>query len=105
MKQYYEAIYILDVQGKEESVDDILATIKQAIESLGGDFKGALRMERRRFERVAGRLDSGYFLGVNFELDKGKLQTLKQKFELDSKIYRQHYLCASAPKVKEKAAA
>jgi len=105
--QYYEAIYILDIQVKEEGVDDILATIKQTIESLGGEFKGALRMERRRFERVAGHLDSGYYLGVNFELAKDKLQALKQKFEFDTKIYRQHYLCGNAPKAKarEKAAA
>ena len=94
MKQYYEAMYILDIQGKEEGVDDMLNTIRQGIESLGGEFKTAQRMERRRFERTAGRLDSGYYLGVKFELEASKLVALKEKFQFDAKIYRQNYIKA-----------
>ncbi len=110
MKQNYEAMYILDIQGKEEGVDDVLATIKQAIESLGGEFKTAQRMDRRHFERVAGRLDSGYYLGVTFELEGTKLSALKEKFQFDAKIYRQSYLkvkpkAKKPAKRKEKAAA
>ena len=92
MKQYYEAMYILDIQGKEEGVDDMLSTIRQAVESLGGEFKTAQRMDRRRFERVAGHLDSGYYLGVKFDLEASKLSVLKEKFQFDSKVYRQNYI-------------
>ena len=110
MKQYYEAMYILDIQGKEEGVDDVLATIRQAIESQGGDFKTAQRMERRRFERAAGHLDSGYYLGVKFDLEPSKLASLKEKFQFDKKIYRQNYIKVKTvkqkkAKKKEKAAA
>jgi small subunit ribosomal protein S6 len=93
MKQYYEAMFILDIQGKEEGVDAVLAGIKQAIEGLDGTFKGAQRMDRRKFERVAvKKKDSGYYLGVTFELEPGKLKSLQEKFQFDNKIFRQNYL-------------
>jgi len=106
MKEHYEAMYILDIRGKEEGVDEALATIKQAIESLGGAFKGAQRMDRRKFERVAVKKnDSGYYLGVTFELEPGKLKSLREKFLFDDKIFRQNYLCAKPVKpAKEKKA-
>ena len=102
MKQYYEAMFILDIQGKEEGVDAVLATIKQAIESLGGVFKSAQRLERRRFERIAVKKhDSGYYLGVTFELETGKLKELQEKFKFDNKIFRQHYLRSKPALAKE----
>lgn len=105
MKQYYEAMFILDIQGKEEGVDAVLATIKQAIESLDGVFKGAQRMDNRRFERVASKKHaSGYYLGVTFELAPGQLKSLKEKFQFDNKIFRQSYLRSKPVTVKEKKA-
>lgn len=105
MKEHYEAMFILDIQGKEEGVDAMLATIKQAIESLDGAFKGAQRMDRRKFERIAvKKRDSGYYLGVTFDLDPGKLKSLREKFLFDDKVFRQNYLRAKPVKAKEKKA-
>lgn len=102
MKQYYEAMFILDIQGKEEGVDAVLAVIKQAIEALDGVFKGAQRMDRRRFERVAvKRHDAGYYLGVTFELAPGQLKSLREKFQFDNKIFRQYYLRSKPVAAKE----
>lgn len=90
--RHYESTYILDIQGKEDGVDNALADIKSAIESLGGKVTGTQRMDRRKFERVAGRLDQGYYLGVSFSLDPAKLEELKAKFQFDDRIFRQFYL-------------
>jgi small subunit ribosomal protein S6 len=104
MKQYYEAMFILDIQGKEDGVDAVLASIKQAIESLDGAFKGAQRMDNRKFERVASKKrNAGYYLGVTFELPSGQLKSLREKFQFDNKIFRQSYLRAK-PAAKEKTA-
>ncbi|MDR1191786.1 MAG: 30S ribosomal protein S6 [Verrucomicrobiales bacterium] len=105
MKQYYEAMFILDIQGKEEGVDAVLTVIKQAIEGLDGVFKGAQRLEHRRFERVAVKKhNSGYYLGVTFELDPAKLKELQEKFKFNDKIFRQSYLRSKPVVVKEKQA-
>lgn len=92
MKRNYEATYILNTQGKEEGVDEIADIIKQSIESLGGSVTGNQRIGNKSFERVAGKLDSGYYLGVSFELDSGKISELEDKFILDDRVYRQFYL-------------
>ncbi|MDX6767290.1 MAG: 30S ribosomal protein S6 [Candidatus Methylacidiphilales bacterium] len=92
MKKSYESTYILDLQGKEDGVDHAIADIKSAIEKLGGKFEGTQRMDRRKFERQAGKLDGGYYLGVTFELEPLKLDELRAKFQFDERVYRQHYL-------------
>ena len=96
MKRSYDSTFILDIQGKEDGVEQALADIKAAIEGLGGEVRGVQRMDRRKFERAAGRLDSGYYLGVAFDLDPAKLHELRQKFQFDARIYRQSYLQSKA---------
>jgi small subunit ribosomal protein S6 len=103
MKKHYESMFILDLQGKEEGVEEVVTEIKKAVESLGGEFYAAQRMERRKFEQVAGKVDSGYYLGVRYDLDSRKVNELKQKFALDKKVFRQVDFIAKA--AKEKAAA
>jgi len=90
--KHYEATYILNIQGKEEGVDEIADFIKEAIEKLGGKVQGTQRVGSKSFERIAGKLQSGYYLGLTFELDPSKLKELENSFVLDERIYRQFYL-------------
>jgi len=96
-------MFILDLQGKEEGVEEVVTEIKKAVESLGGEFYAAQRMDRRKFEQVAGQLDSGYYLGVRYDLDSLKVDALRQKFVLDKKVFRQINFIAKP--LKEKAMA
>jgi small subunit ribosomal protein S6 len=91
-KKHYESTFILDIQGKEDGVDTAIADIKTAVEGLGGKVTGTQRMDRRKFERQADKLDHGYYLGVSFELDPSKLNELKVKFQFDARVFRQYYL-------------
>jgi small subunit ribosomal protein S6 len=100
-KTTYDAIYILDIQGKEEGVKEALEDLKTQIESFDGEVKGSQRLDRRKFERAAGKLDSGYYLGVTFDLAPAKLESLRQKLSLNDKTYRQFYLKLDKPAVKE----
>lgn len=97
MTHTYDAQFILDIQGKEEGVKEALESIKAQIESFGGHVRSTQRMDRRKFERVAGKLDSGYYLGLTFDLDPKQLDALKKAFTLDEKIYRQFYLRVDKP--------
>lgn len=90
--RHYESTFILDIQGKEDGVDAVMADIKSAVESLGGKVTGTQRMDRRKFERRSGKLDHGYYLGVSFELPPAKLHELKAKFQFDERVFRQYYL-------------
>ncbi|NJK90713.1 MAG: 30S ribosomal protein S6 [Blastochloris sp.] len=98
MKKHYESMFILDLQGKEEGVEEMVTAIKKAIEGLGGEFYAAQRMDRRKFEQVAGKLDAGYYLGVRFDLDSLQLAALRQSFALDKRVFRQVDLIAKVAK-------
>ncbi|MEM9398609.1 MAG: 30S ribosomal protein S6 [Verrucomicrobiota bacterium] len=109
MKNKYEATYILDLQSKEELVKEAIIKLTKEIESFGGKVSNTQRLDRRKFERVAGKLDTGYYLIANFEMDTQKLAGLKKKLQLDDLVYRQFYLVddgkQSAPVEKEAAPA
>jgi len=92
MKNYYEATYILDIDGKEEGIEEMTGMLKKAIESLDGSVKNTRKMDHRKFERVAGKLSAGYYLAVGFELDSGRITELENLFEHDARVYRQFYL-------------
>jgi small subunit ribosomal protein S6 len=103
MKKWYEATYILDIQGKEEGVKEALDEITKQIETLGGKVKGTQKMDRRKFERNSRGLDAGYYLGVTFQLEADQLEALRQKLVLNSKVYRQFYMVTTAAPKKAKA--
>jgi len=92
MKNYYEATYILNIDGKEEGIEEMTGVLKTAIEKLDGSVKSTRKMDHRKFERVAGKLSAGYYLAVGFELDSSNLIKLESSFEHDTRIYRQFYL-------------
>lgn len=105
MKKTYESTFILDIQGKEDGIDAAIADIKSAVESLGGKVTGTQRMDRRKFERGNAKIDSGYYLGVTFDLEAAKLADLKAKFQFDERVHRQYYLVKTAKAAKAAAAA
>jgi len=92
MKNYYEATYILNIDGKEEGVEEMTNVLKKAIESFEGAVLHTRKMDHRSFERVAGKLESGYYLNMAFELDSQQLKALEDHFKHDQRIFRQFYL-------------
>lgn len=105
---HYDGLFILNLGGKDEGQDDAIKAIEKAIKDLKGSVSGTQKMDKRRFERVAGDLDAGIYVNVRFELASESLAALRDKFDRDETIYRQFYLRtdgqAAAPK-KEAAAA
>jgi ribosomal protein S6 len=96
MNRRYEGMYILDVQGKEEGVEEVFTRIRKGIEFLGGGVEATQRMGQRQFECGPGKLASGYYLGITFLLDPSKIKELESSFRLDAQVYRQVYFGASA---------
>ena len=88
----YDGLYILNIQGKEEGLKESIDSIEKEIASLGGKVNGTQKMDKRKFERAAGKLDSGFYVNVQFSLAPDKADTLRQKLSLNPLIYRQFYL-------------
>jgi len=88
----YDGLFILNLQGKDEGLKESIEVIEKEIEGLGGKINGTQKMDRKRFERVAGDIDSGFYVNVQFSLTPEKLEALRSKLALNAEVYRQFYL-------------
>src|SRR3989441_9654196 len=91
MKKRYEALLVLNAQGKEESVHDIVDRLESEFKKEGAQIEQVQKMDKRQFSYVAGPLDSGFYVNFVFEADPQLITKLRSKFKLDPEVYRQHY--------------
>jgi len=69
----YKATFILDTRGREESVDDLVESVKKEISEAGGEVSGVENIGKSDFARAA---DQRYTSGVYVRYDfSGSLQT------------------------------
>lgn len=88
----YDGLYILNIQGKDEGLKEAIDGIEKEINTLGGKINGTQKMDKRKFERNPGKIDSGFYVNIQFALVEEKLEPLRQKLSLNSTVYRQFYL-------------
>ena len=91
MKKRYEALLVLNTQGTEDSVKEIVDRLESEFEKEGARIEQVQKMDRRQFSYVAGALDAGHFVNFVFEADPQLIGKLRSKFKLDAEVYRQHY--------------
>ena len=91
MKNRYEALLVLNAQGKEETVHDIVERLEGEFQKEGAEIEQVQKMDKRQFSYVAGQLDSGYFVNFVFQADPQLITKLRSKFKLDPEVYRQQY--------------
>jgi len=100
MKNRYEALVVLNTQGREDNVKEIVDRLESEFQKEGVEIEQVQKMERRPFSYVAGSLDSGFYVNFVFHADPQLITKLRSKFELDPDVYRQHY--QRLPEKKEK---
>jgi small subunit ribosomal protein S6 len=102
MNRRYEALLVLNAQGREESVRDIIDRLESEFQKEGAQIEQVQKMDKRQFSYVAGPLDSGYYVNFIFKADPRVIAKLLGKFKLDPEVYRQNY--ERLPEKKEKPA-
>ncbi len=91
MKNRYEALLVLNAQGKEDTVKDIVDRLEGEFNKEGAEVEQVQKMDKRQFSYQAGELDSGYYVNFIFHADSQLITRLRSKFKLDAEVYRQHY--------------
>jgi ribosomal protein S6 len=91
MKNRYEALLVVNAQGKEESVHDIVDRLESEFKKEGADVEQVQKMDKRQFAYAAGPLDAGYYVNFIFHGEPDLITKLRSKFKLDPEVYRQHY--------------
>lgn len=97
---HYDGLFILNLGGKEDGQAETIKAIETAVTGLDGKVTGTQKMDKRRFERVAGELDAGVYVNIVFDLEPTKLADLRTKLSDDDSIYRQFYLRCEGGHVK-----
>ena len=91
MKNRYEALLVLNSQGKEDSVHDIVDRLESEFKKEGAEIEQVQKMDKRHFSYVAGPLDSGFYVNFVFHAEPQLITKLRSKFKLDPEVYRQNY--------------
>ena len=91
MKNRYEALLVLNTQGKDDSVKDIVDRLESEFQREGAQVEQVQKMDTRQFSYAAGDLDSGFYVNFIFHADSQLITKLRSKFKLDPEVYRQHY--------------
>ena len=102
MKNRYEALLVLNTQGKEDTVKEIIDRLESEFQKEGAQVEQVQKMDKREFSYVAGPLDSGFYVNFVFNADPQLITKLRSKFKLDPEVYRQNY--QRLPEKKEKPA-
>ena len=91
MKNRYEALLVLNSQGKEDSVHDIVDRLESEFKKEGAEIEQVQKMDKRQFSYASGPLDAGFYVNFIFHADPQLVTKLRSKFKLDPEVYRQHY--------------
>jgi small subunit ribosomal protein S6 len=91
MKNRYEALLVLNTQGKEDTVKEIIDRLESEFQKEGAQVEQVQKMDKREFSYVAGPLDSGFYVNFVFNADPDLITKLRSKFKLDPEVYRQNY--------------
>jgi small subunit ribosomal protein S6 len=91
MKNRYEALLVLNTQGKEDTVKEIVERLELEFQKEGATIEQVQKMDKRSFSYAAGELDAGHFVNFIFHADSQLITKLRSKFKLDPEVYRQHY--------------
>ena len=102
MNHRYEALLVLNAQGKEDTVRETIDRLESEFQKEGAQVEQVQKMDKRQFSYVAGTLDSGYYVNFIFSADPELIEKLRAKFKLDPEVYRQNY--ERLPEKKEKPA-
>ena len=95
----YEGLFILNLAGREEGVQDALDKIAADITTAGGKVETVQKMDRKNFARVADKKHgAGFYANIIFSGPPSLVAQLRTKFALNEEILRVLFTRAPEPK-------
>ncbi len=91
MKNKYEAVIVLNTQGKEDTVDKMIGQIGRDIETEGARLEQIDQLGRRKFIYNPRKLDEGFYVNFQFEAEPTVIDKLRNRLKLNNDVFLQHY--------------
>lgn len=94
----YEGLFILDLAGREEGLNEAVEKVKSIISGTGAQVQTVQKMEKRPFVRVTDKkVTGGHYVNFIFEALPEAISSLPQKFTHVEEVYRVLFSEASNP--------
>lgn len=85
----YEGLFILNLTGKEEGLNEAVDKLKAEISAAGGKVEAIQKMDKKPFVRVTDKkVTAGHYVNIVFEGTPGITAALQNKFSLVDDVYR-----------------
>ena len=91
MKRKYQAMIVLDLKGKEESVEQLVSGISREMEKSGLKLEQIDQIGKRKFPFNPRHVEAGYFVNIQFEAETTALEGIRSKLKLNENVYQQYY--------------
>ncbi len=88
----YEGIYVLNLQGNEEGVDELVSAITTELENEGAKLQQVDRIGRKEFAYMNhAKQKHGFYVQCQFEAEPDTIDKVRTKLALKDDIQLQHY--------------
>lgn len=91
MKRNYEGIIVLNTQGKEEGVDDMVSDISKKMENEGATLEQIDRLGKKEFAYNARHLAQGFYVNIQFGAEPEALLKIREFLKRDENVHL-HYI-------------
>ena len=85
----YEGLFILNLTGKEEGLNEAVDKLKAEISAAGGKVEAIQKMDKKPFVRVTDKkVTAGHYVNVIFEGGPGIIPAIQSKIKHTEEVYR-----------------
>ena len=88
-KRNYRASFILDNRGREETIDQLVESVKKIITEVKGEVTAVENVGKKDFVRVTDKKMTGaHYVQINFSGPADSPAQLREKLRLNGSVYR-----------------
>ena len=85
----YEGLFILNLAGKDEGLNDVVERLRADLIAAGGKVEAVQKLDKKPFVRVTDKkVTGGHYVNVIFDAKPGIVEALNAKFKLVEEVYR-----------------
>lgn len=91
MSRKYEGLIVLNSQGQEDSLNDLVTAVANEMEATGAKMDEIQQLGRKKFAYNARQIDGGHYVNYIFNADAEAIEKIQTKLSLNTGVYLQHY--------------
>ncbi len=91
MNRKYEGLIVLNAQGTETSIDDLVSSVSKELEEEGAKLDEIKQHGRKKFAYNARKLDGGHYVSYIFEAEGDVIAKVQERLTLNNAVHLQHY--------------